>query len=448
MKLLTKLTIFITGSKLLIVALFVILLPLLVSKVSFEYTNYYLGQQKKKVLAIIQKNGIDYYLQGDSAYGSYTMLKEEYISLLPLGSEQVKDTIETSQRIIESDTLNYRVLTHELHYDNGNYLLEIGKTTSTISQYNHLLQRFALYVLISLIILSIIFDLLYTNFLLRPLGKIINGKLVNRKFPFKESLTPVKTTTSDFKYLDNSLISLMEKIHEAFEKEREFTSNASHELLTPLSILQTNIENIMLDESLSESQQEKISGMMTTLNRLKKIIHSLLYISRIENEQFAKIDTVNLKEVIDSIGEELQQKLEIKELTFSNMLPEGLIFDLVNNDLLFQLFYNLINNAIRYNKHGGAVKITGVYKRDEGYNVAIEDTGIGIQEDELESIFSRFKKYGNIKGEGYGLGLSIVKTIASYHNYVIKVDTNLGIGSIFNVLIPDSEINRNANMWK
>ena len=83
MKLLTKLTLFITLSKLLIVVLFVLLLPSLVSLVSFRYTNYYLGQQKKKVLAVIKKNGVDYYLQGDSAYASYTMLKEEYISLVP-----------------------------------------------------------------------------------------------------------------------------------------------------------------------------------------------------------------------------------------------------------------------------------------------------------------------------------------------------------------------------
>ena len=83
MKLLTKLTLFITLSKLLIVVLFVLLLPSLVNYASFQYSNYYLNQQKKKVLAVISENGVDYYLQGDSAFASYTMLKEEYISLLP-----------------------------------------------------------------------------------------------------------------------------------------------------------------------------------------------------------------------------------------------------------------------------------------------------------------------------------------------------------------------------
>ena len=440
MKLLTKLTLFITGSKLLIVALFVLLLPMLISKVTFQYTNYYLGQQKKKVLDVIQKNGIDYYLQGDSAYGSYTMLKEEYISLIPIGSQHVKDTIETSQRIIETDTLNYRVLTHELQENNKNYLLEIGKTTATIGQYNNLLQRFTLFVLMALIGLSILVDLLYTNFLLRPLAHIVRTKLVNRKFPFKEMLPPVKTSTSDFKYLDSSLISLMEKIHEAFDKEREFTSNASHELLTPISILQTNIENMMMDEDISEERQDQVSAMMKTLNRLKKIVHSLLYISRIENDQFAKTATVNFHKLVSEVMDELAHRLEIKEIGFTNTIPETVNVKQVNHDLLFQLFYNLINNAIRYNKEKGSISITGNYSPGGAYIIFIKDTGIGIRPQELSTIFNRFKKSGNKDGEGYGLGLSIVKSIAQYHGYDVKVSSEWGEGSLFSIIIPGEKI--------
>jgi signal transduction histidine kinase len=440
MKLLTKLTLFITLSKLLIVVLFVLLLPLLVKKISFQYTNYYLGQQKKKVLAVIEKNGIDYYLQGDSTYGSYTMLKEEYISLFPAGNQHVPDTIETSQRIVENDTLNYRVLSHKLTYGQQKYLLEIGKTTATIGQYNNLLQRFTLYVLIGLIGISILVDLLYTHVLLRPLGRIVRTKLLGKKFPFKESLYPVKTSTSDFKYLDSSLIGLMKKIHEAFDKEREFTSNASHELMTPISILQSNIENMMADEGLGKNQQEKISAMMKTLNRLKKIVHSLLYISRIENDQFAKNDTVKIHQLVSEVMDELSHRMEINTIRFTNNISAKVTLTHINHNLLFQMLYNLINNAIRYNKMNGSISITDHYTPGGPYTLFIKDTGIGIRQEELGTIFNRFKRAGKTDSEGYGLGLSIVKSIVLYHGFTINVNSEFGEGTIFSITISSDQI--------
>jgi len=435
-KLLTKLTLFITLSKMLIVILFVLLLPSLVSLVSFRYTNYYLAEQKKKVLAVIKKNGMDYYLQGDSAYGSYTMLKEEYISLVPAGTGNVADTIETSRRIVDEDTLNYRVLIHELNYGNHKYILEIGKTTAAITQYNNLLQRFTLYILIGLIVVSILVDLVYTHVLLRPLAKIVRTKLLNRKFPFREPLSPIKTSTTDFQFLDSSLISLMEKIHEAFDKEREFTSNASHELMTPISILQTNVENMMMEDGISDELQEKISAMMKTLNRLKKIVHSLLYISRIENDQFAKIDTVNMHQLTIDVMEELSYRLETKSIHFTNDVSPAVKLKQVNRDLLFQLLYNLINNAIRYNKENGSIHLSDYYALGESYILFIKDTGIGIRQEELGTIFNRFKKSGKADGEGYGLGLSIVKSITSFHGFEIKVSSEYGEGTIFSIVIP------------
>jgi signal transduction histidine kinase len=435
-KLLSKLTLFITLSKLLIVVLFVLLLPSLVGYVSFQYSNYYLRQQKQKVLSEIEQNGIDYYLQGDSAYASYTMLKEEYISILPADRERVKDTIETSRRVVGEDTLNYRILTHELTGPDKNYILEIGKTTSTIGEYNNLLQRFTLYVLIGLIVLSIVVDLIYTNILLRPLTKIVKTKLQNRKFPFKEPLSPIKTSTVDFQILDRSLIELMEKIHEAFDKEREFTSNASHELMTPISILQSNAENLIMQEGISEETQEKISSMMRTINRLKKIVHSLLYISRIENDQFARNDTVNVRQVTEEVMEELSYRLETKSIDFTNNVSSNVRIKQVNHDLFFQLIYNIINNAIRYNKENGSITLNDEYSSGAAYRLLIKDTGIGIANEELSTIFNRFKKTGKEKGEGFGLGLSIVKSIASFHGFTISVSSEYGKGTQFVISVP------------
>jgi two-component system, OmpR family, sensor histidine kinase ArlS len=121
-KLITKLTLYNTISKTAIVILFILLLPGLIKDVAFKYTNYSLGEQKKKVLDIINKNGIDYYFQGDSSYGSYTMLKEEYIALEPVSGVSPSDTIETTLRIVDKDTLTYRVLSHVFEYGHRKYI--------------------------------------------------------------------------------------------------------------------------------------------------------------------------------------------------------------------------------------------------------------------------------------------------------------------------------------
>lgn len=444
MKLLTKLTLFTTLSKLAIVALFILLLPAIGERISGEFTNLYLHAQKKKVMKAIEQNGIGYYMEDEEGYGSYTMLKEEYIALEPVDPGFRIDTIETSRRIVEQDTLNYRVLSHTFTLDNNNYLLEIGRTTDTIGQYNKSLRRVALYVLIGLTLVTLLIDLLFTRYMLSPLGKIIKTKLLNRTFPFNENVAPIKTSTRDFKYLDNAFIELMDQVHEAFVKEREFTSNASHELMTPISILQNKIENMVMDEQLDESVHHKLIDMMRTLNRLKKIVSSLLLISRIENDQFTRNGKYNPGELINDIRGELDHRLEEKQLSFSTRLREDIRLCNLNRDLIFQLLYNLVNNAIRYNKPFGSIRIDDSLVGNK-YSISIKDTGVGIPPDEIENIYDRFKKVNKQEGEGYGLGLSIVKSIAQYHGIEIEVKSVLAKGTEFTLHFPPEMMSRSVN---
>src|SRR5690606_24905669 len=109
----------------------------------------------------------------EESYGSYTMLKEEYISLELIDESIGIDTIYTDRRIIESDTLTYRVLTHVFSKSDSTFLLEVGKTTATIEQYNRPLQRIATVILLGLILITILLDLGYTRYLLNPFRKII-----------------------------------------------------------------------------------------------------------------------------------------------------------------------------------------------------------------------------------------------------------------------------------
>jgi signal transduction histidine kinase len=433
MKLSNKFILLITGSKLIIVLFFILLLPFLVQKIASDYTNHSLREQKRKVIDHVEKNGADYYLQGDNSYGSYTMLKEEYISLEPVADGLKVDTIKNTVRLIEKDTLNYRVLSYTFKNKNKNYLLEIGKTTASINQYNRSIQRFALYVLVALIVLTILIDLIFTRLLIRPLAKIIKTKLLNRKFPFKDQRVTTKTSTTDFKYLDESITLLMDQINEAFAKEREFTANASHELMTPISILQNKMENLLGDEQMSESVTLGIIGMMKTLDRLKKISGALLLISRIENEQFVKNDDVKVLILFNDIIEEISHRLEEKNISIGLDISDDIVLKKVNHSLLFQLFYNLINNAIKFNKQDGSILIRGLSLKNGGYEISVIDTGIGIADDQIPYIFDRFRKVNISENAGHGLGLAIVKSIAAYHNLEISIQSKVGKGTTLSV---------------
>lgn len=439
MKLLTKLTLFSTISKLVIVLLFVWLLPILVDKVAFGYADYRLKQQEKKVFDVIRENGIDYYFAGDSTYGSYTLLKEEYVSLEKANALVYPDTLQTAERIVEGDTLNYRMLIRNFDYNDKHFTLEIGKTIASIRQYNVPLQRIALYVLAALVAITLLTDLLVTRTLLRPLSKIIREKLINSSFPFRQTFKPVKTSTADFRYLDESLMALMQQITQDFERERAFTSNASHELMTPISILQTKMENLMLSE-IDEAAQQRLIDMMTILARLKRIVNALLLISRIENAQYARTDVVIIDQLIHEITDELSDRMESKGISLQIRLQNNLKLRQLNRDLIFQLFYNLITNAIRYNREGGRIEISDSYNTSESYAVTISDTGAGIPPEELTTIFNRFKKGSNPAAEGNGLGLSIVQSIAGYHGFTVSVKSWPGAGTAFTVSFPPSMV--------
>lgn len=440
MKLNTKLILYFTLSKLMIIGAFLLALPYIFDWISLKSTNAYLKQQERKVFENIEQNGLKYYLSDDESFGSYTMLKEEYISLEPLPPD-LKNTNRTfdGKRIIESDTLDYRILSRTFNYDNKSYLLEIGRTKDTINQYNVFLRRIALYVLIGLVLVTLVLDSFFSRFILKPLKQIIDTNILGRTFPFKETPLPIKTTTTDFNMLNDSLIQLMDQVNSAFDREKEFTANASHELLTPISILKSKIENLMLSEDIDESIGIKLLDMMRILNRLNSIIQSLLLIARIDNEQFEKVDEVHISHIIDEIKEEMEDKFAEKEIELHNMLKYRVPLQGLNKELIFHLFSNLIRNAIKYNKQRGSITISDGFAEGR-YWVYIADTGDGLPPEMLYTIFNRFNTANRKAHGGFGLGLSIVNSIANYFSITLKAQSKPDVGSTFSVgFIVDSD---------
>jgi two-component system, OmpR family, sensor histidine kinase ArlS len=443
-KLQNKLASYNALSKIIIILIFVLLLPFIVNYQAERQTDVRLRQKRDQVLQIIKTEGISQYLVPgqDSSFGSYNLLKEEYISLEQIAPPKQKlNYIGNSPRRVEDKVVDYRILSYTFQASGYWYLMEIGRSLDTIYENNSVLQRFALLLLISMVLLTIASDIYFTKFLLTPLDIIVRTKLQNLRSPADFKFPRVKTTTSDFKHLDNSIHEMMERIELAFQQEREFIANASHELLTPISILQHKLENLNEHPDTSPELQVKFYEMQKTISRLKNIIKTLLLISRIENEQFIKEENVSLKALLQEVMDEISDRLEDKEITLELHLADDFTCRHCNKLLLFNMFFNLVNNAIKYNKPGGKLIISGQLQ-DENYKLEFTDTGIGISPEKLPYIYNRFKKISRSTPESFGLGLPIVKTIANYHQIRIEVFSEVDKGSTFRLLFPRQSVSK------
>ena len=210
--------------------------------------------------------------------------------------------------------------------------------------------------LLFIILLTLATDLQYTRIILKPLNKITE-KLREISSPSKFDRTPVKTNTFDFATLDKALIDLMSKIDESFRKEKEITVNISHELMTPVSVMRSKLENILIQKDINEETAVRIEESLLTLQRLQRLVNSLLMIARIESRQYLLEETVEVADLLAEITDELRPVAEDKKVELKEEFNDKGSFAKANRSLLFSMFYNVINNAVKNTGQGGRITI-------------------------------------------------------------------------------------------
>jgi signal transduction histidine kinase len=433
-KLKTQLTIINAISKVAIILIAVFVLPLIVRTISIREMDNQLINKLDQVYLLIEDLGIEEFIDVETnpmGFGSYNILKEEYVSIEVSPDTTLSEYIESTQRIIDEEILNYRIISATFEYDGYFYLLEIGKSTAAIMLFEKNLKNYTFLFLIILLTLSIIFDLTITQILLRPFELIIK-KLKSNTHPSSFNYSKTITPTSDFKYLEDSVHQLMKKIENVFNEEREYIGNISHEILTPVSIIKSKLENFSDSTNLSHEDAIKIYQIKITLGRLTKLVRSLLLLSRIENREYLIDDSVQINEVILDISDEIKERIEIKEISLDLELCRKDFQLAGNRELIHMMIYNLINNAIRYTPENGNIKIRTI-RSSGNYSIIIKDSGAGISKEDLPYIFDRFKKYKS-GTNNFGLGLALVKKICDYHKIEIIVNSELKKGTAFTLI--------------
>src|SRR5262245_23127857 len=203
--------------------------------------------------------------------------------------------------------------------------------------------------------------------LMRPLYAIINRKLRRIKHPTLFEPSEVNTNTYEFRYLNESINEMMQKVKNAFLVEKEFINSASHELLTPVTILQTRFENLIAGQTLPDEAADKIVESQKTLMRLSKTVKALLLISKIENAQYLKNESVNIKELAEEVLLEMSDRLISKGIVVEEEWNSEYTFDHCNKTLLHILIFNIVNNAIKYNKQNGSITLHGFFNENHKY---------------------------------------------------------------------------------
>jgi signal transduction histidine kinase len=436
-KLRIKLALFNLLSKVAFTITFLLFMPWLIERINLFQADADLIEKREKVINLISKIGIEPFIASDSGnvFGSYNILKEEFVSLERIDLKEDVNYIDVTPRIIEGDEIEYRVLNYSLLVDGNMYLLEIGKSLGSILHTRQNINKVMLIFLVSIILITFLTDLQYTRLLLKPLD-IITGKLKGISNPSIIDKTPLVTSTSDFLHLDSAIREMMEHIVELFRKEKEITVNISHELLTPVSVLRSKLENLLIQKDLDADVAVKIEESLKTLHRLQSLVNSLLLIARIESRQYLKEESVSVREVLNEIISEIDPIAEDGGIILKLESAEDFRIEGANRSLLFSMFYNVVNNAVKNTPAGGEVIITNVYIR-KNFAVTISDTGTGMTDEQMNTLFSRFRTRLDISSNNTGIGLAISKSIADFHGIEINVTSEIQKGTCFSFVFPE-----------
>jgi signal transduction histidine kinase len=226
-------------------------------------------------------------------------------------------------------------------------------------------------------------------------------------------------------------------LKELDEMKSEFVSTVSHDLGSPLQIIQTSAELISKLGPVNQPQQNAVDGIIRTVAKTATLVRDLLDLGKIEARVEMEMEPCQLTTIIGEAMEGLEERAEAKEIALQINLPQALSPVMGNPIRLAQVVTNLVNNAIKFTPGGGTVTISA--RETEGeVAVDVRDTGIGIAPEDQAHVFDKFYRVKSkvFEIEGTGLGLAIVKSIIEGHGGRMWVESELGQGSTFGFALP------------
>lgn len=254
-----------------------------------------------------------------------------------------------------------------------------------------------------------------------------------------QNLSDSRLEENEVKELNQISVSynkMLERLSEAFDVQRQFTANAAHELRTPLSLMQVQLDlyHSSQHKHNDECTEQTITMVMEQNEKLSKMIKTLLDMSELQSVE--RDDIIMVDALVEEVIADLEPLAIEKNIRLIGNCRNA---NMQGSDILiYRVVYNLVENAIKYNHSGGQVTVTS-YQKDKNVYLSVEDTGSGIPRELKERVFEPFFRVDKSRSRelgGVGLGLALVHEIVRAHDGSITVKDNPSGGTIFEVVLP------------
>ena len=289
------------------------------------------------------------------------------------------------------------------------------------------------FAILNIVIISAVLVRINLKNIFRPIEQINEA---TKKVALGEYDIELETKREDeIGELTNNFNKMTQGLKSTENLQREFINNVSHEIKTPVSSIE-GFAKFLKDKDLTDEEREEYANIIIEeAKRLENLTGKILKLSKLHNQEII----TNKQEI--EVAEQIRKAISLLEPKWSkkdikiNVSLEEKIF-LGDEDLIFQVWVNIIDNAIKFSNEGGSIDIK-VYEKDENINVEIKDHGIGMKEEELEKVYDRFYQIDRSHSrEGSGLGLAIVKRIVELSEGKIEIKSNENKGTTVIVKLP------------
>ncbi|MFO0867912.1 MAG: ATP-binding protein [Pirellulales bacterium] len=382
--------------------------------------------------------------QAHELYGWYVRLIDEHGQQIWASSHAPPKTpLMPSPRLLSAvDKGEYRVVQFNFDSPSGHQIVvRVGSSLSPFRRDMTRIDQLALFVATLVCVLSPLAGSWLASTVIRPLGELQRKADELRPNRLDERL-PIRGTGDELDQLSRTINRLLDRLARHVRQRQDFLANAAHELRTPLAALRSTIEVALDRDRTAEEYQEVLVRLTSECESLGMLVNQLLLLAESETPADAVIrEPLDWSFTVRSSVSMFEAAAEFKGVTLSSSIATGLMVR-ANRHHLRQVVNNLIDNAVKYTLPGGSVSVRLERREaDDQAELIVEDTGIGIRDEDIPRVFERFFRADKARQKeagvgGTGLGLSICEAVVVAHGGVISLDSQAGKGTRVSVRLP------------